>query len=90
MYQTDLVQKINLGLATPGQLREYVRRVARRKFPDRCTNGHDSCALFEGGPCCNECLLLAAKLDVEEVKAAPAEVKKRDPEVKTRGSSIWL
>ncbi len=88
LYNSELIQKIRYGLAPAGQLREYCRRVARRKFPSKCVNGHEGCAIIDGGPCVIDCSLAAAEM--EEVKSRPPEVKTKDPEVKTRGSSIFL
>lgn len=70
MRNKILIRKIQLGKATPGEYREYARRVAERKQPDDCEHGHFDCALVFKGPCTNECLSNA-----EEAKS-PEPVKK--------------
>ena len=54
MKNRELIRRIEAGTATPGQRREYVRRVEGRHNPDPCCHGHFDCALVERGPCASE------------------------------------
>ena len=52
----DLEAAIIRSTATPGQIREYVRRVDRRLYASPCLHRHYDCALRDGGPCSDEAL----------------------------------